>query len=566
LEYDLYCSFCESFAPSPFQQQRRGSGGDNNNNNKDNSDTMCAAVVDSSKFPYPITEQHFRACAKSRRAMQIETLGFVLNDKPLQNVVFSTTERGGGQHPTHKNQPPPHNNKNPKMDREAVETFNRLSQSMCQLYQDVYMTSDQIHREREMVRARTESIVSQCEAFPPGTRVVVFGSAANGFGSPSSDLDMCLQLPPNTKLLGDEDDKNGSIAMAKLAELLEQTGMKNVDTDRLTARIPVVMFNCPRPMPNPGVDDDDDNAVLECDLSMQNPLACLNTSLLKTYSHINPTTSVLAAIIKRWAKARDINNPSRHTLSSYGYILMLIHFLTYHRSTSRGLTETVEKRPGDHRSPQQQQQPPPKPPLLPNLQWMDPQWPRQPRGAPYRELQSRPRNMIPHPSEESTFAVNTYFYRLVDQPTMMNLHQKFPGNELSVAILLASFFRYYAYEFDYKKHVVSLHSTTTHGLVERENKAEIDCWKVHFQGLAIEDPFETFYDVAHVVKGGNFHQLRNEFALAYTKIVDAASQGGATKTASSSSSWHTTPLKHISGKDLIDWICEPVEKEEAETD
>jgi len=556
LEYDLYCSFCEAFAPSPFAE--RGTSGDGNNN-----DDVTFVVVDSSKFPYPITEEHFRACAQSRMTMQVETLGFVPNEKLLQSIVMPTVEGGGGggnHHLAHRNKnqaPTPSPNKPPKMDRDAVGTFNRLSQSMCQLYQEVYMTSDQIHREREMVRARIESIVSQCDAFPPGTRVVVFGSAANGFGSPSSDLDMCLQLPPNTKLArndDEEEDSNGSLAMAKLAQLFETSGMKDVDTGRLTARIPVVMFNCPRPMPNPG---DGDDAVLECDLSMQNPLACLNTSLLKTYSNINPTTSVLAAIIKRWAKARDINNPSRHTLSSYGYILMLLHFLTYHRPTPLGLTETVEKRQRDTRQ-QQQQAAPPRPPLLPNLQWMDGQWPHEQPGTPYRELMARPRNMIPHPSDDSNFSVNTYFYRLTNQATLMNLRHKFPGNELSVAILLASFFRYYAYEFDYKKYVVSLHSTATHGLVERENKAENDCWKVHFQGLAIEDPFETFYDVAHVVKGGNFHQLRNEFALAYSKIVDAAASGNQQQPGDAIA-WHDQNLHNMSGKDLIDWICEPVE-------
>jgi hypothetical protein len=65
--------------------------------------------------------------------------------------------------------------------------------------------------------------------------------------SPSLDLDMCLQLPPNTKL-ADEGDDTGALAMAKLAELFGKGGMKDVNTDRLTARIPIVMFTCPRPM------------------------------------------------------------------------------------------------------------------------------------------------------------------------------------------------------------------------------------------------------------------------------------------------------------------------------
>lgn len=137
--------------------------------------------------------------------------------------------------------------------------------------------------------------------------------------------------------------------------------------------------------------------------------------------------------------------------------------------------------------------------------------------------------------------VNTYFYCLKDQIALTQLQQHFSGQDLSIALLLASFFCYYAFEFDYKRHVVSLNSTSLK-TVEREAKAETDGWRVFGSGLAIEDPFETFYDVAHVVKGSNNHRIRNEFALAYTKIMKAAAGS--------------------SDKDLIDWICEPYVKPE----
>ena len=104
-------------------------------------------------------------------------------------------------------------------------------------------------------------------------------------------------------------------------------------------------------------------------------------------------------------------------------------------------------------------------------------------------------------------AVNTYFYR-PNAALLTALQRLFPGQDLSLGILLASFFRYFAYEFDYKRHVVSLHSTLSHGLVEREVKAELDCWRNYSAALTIEDPFETFYDVAHVLRGGYYHRIR----------------------------------------------------------
>jgi hypothetical protein len=71
--------------------------------------------------------------------------------------------------------------------------------------------------------------------------------------------------------------------------------------------------------------------------------------------------------------------------------------------------------------------------------------------------------------------------------------------------------------------------------------------------LAIEDPFELDYDVAHVLRGGYYHRIRREFALAYTKIVDAAS--------GRSGAWNKGDLRSLDGEALIDWICEPVTAE-----
>lgn len=360
-----------------------------------------------------------------------------------------------------------------------------------------------------------------------------------------SDLDMCLQIPDGA-LITSEEDPTGAHAMGKLALMLEQNGMKEVDTCRLTARIPVIKFNCPKPLED-GTEGED--ALMECDLSMHNPLAVLNTGLLRSYAEINPVSRVLASVIKRWAKARDINNPARHTLSSYGYILMLLHFLTFHQRSGNGLVSPLNE---------QKSVPAQVLPLLPNLQWMDAAWPSMNPGTPYKEYDSLPKNQIKHPLEERA-NVNMYFYR-PNAAMLNNLQRLFPGQDLSLGILLASFFRYYAFEFDYKRHVVSLHSTNSQGVVEREVKAELDGWRNYSAALTIEDPFETFYDVAHVLRGGYYHRIRREFALAYSKIADIAS--GRTN-----SSWGNKPvdLTKMSGMELVDWICEPIatEKDEA---
>jgi len=429
---------------------------------------------------------------------------------------------------------------------------------MIQLYDSKYRVTAEVANLREQCRKTVEAVVASCNAvFPAGTRVVVFGSCANGFGSPSSDLDMCLQLPPNTSLptIGEEEENNGAAAMARLAEKLKEVGLEDVDTVRLTARIPVLMFNYPIITPS------GEKILLDCDLSMQNPLACLNTSLLLSYATISPQTRVLVSIIKRWAKTRDINSPQFHTLSSYGYILMLLHFLTHHATTIQG--NVVPYYEGDARRGGQYLE---KQPLLPNLQWMDPSWPHSPRGTTYSERREKPKEqscLMPHPTETS-FTVNTHFYRVADQAQKDNLKQRFAptqsGFDPSVAILLAEFFRYYMYAFcfDFKKHVVSLNTNYGTGLIEKEAKAESDAWSVYRQILAIEDPFETFYDVAHVLKPGTFQRVKREFAMAYSKLVDAM-------TGNRDASWSGgVDLHAMSGDDVVEWLCEPLSSEEEE--
>jgi len=150
-ELELWCPLCEWFAPSPFNSDK---------------DALCANIED---FPHQMNPAQFRECADSRSKMQIDSLGFVPSFKSLDQVLAPKEKARQGKN-------------NRGMDPVAVEALNRLSASMGELYQREYLVSDQIHKQRELVRSHVDSFLSRCDAFPPGTRVVVFGSSANGFG------------------------------------------------------------------------------------------------------------------------------------------------------------------------------------------------------------------------------------------------------------------------------------------------------------------------------------------------------------------------------------------------
>ncbi|CAM9334675.1 unnamed protein product [Chrysoparadoxa australica] len=324
----------------------------------------------------------------------------------------------------------------------------------------------EFHTRRESVRAALlDIIVGQGHEVPAGTRLEIFGSSRNGFGSASADLDMCLVFPSST----DKALKESGELIEDIAEKLEAAGMHEVDS-RPTARMPIVLFKEP-------------GSGLDCDISIMNPLALKNTELLWTYSQVDERVKHLAFIIKHWARSRQINNASQGTLSSYGYLLCLIHFLQL-------------------RSP----------PVVPNLQALSPDWGKQGTS----ETPLRPSPYLPQQPTQCREGrvANTYFAR----PTVQHLREYASHNRESTGQLLTAFFRYFAWEFDYRHDVVSVR---VGGMLDKELKMESDCWGSHTR-LSIEDPFETWYDVAHVLKWSRQKHVRQEFVRAYSMICAAS--------------------------------------------
>jgi DNA polymerase sigma len=82
----------------------------------------------------------------------------------------------------------------------------------------------------------------------------------------------------------------------------------------LNARIPIVKFTDPV-------------SEISCDICVNNLLAVHNTQLLKTYSLHDERCRQLIYIVKDWSKVRNLNEPYQGTLSSYAFVLLVIHYL-----------------------------------------------------------------------------------------------------------------------------------------------------------------------------------------------------------------------------------------------
>ena len=143
----------------------------------------------------------------------------------------------------------------------------------------------------------------------PTAQLVVFGSSHNGFAFENSDLDISLTFADRT-----EDQVDAIAVIEALADRLKRmNGIRNIQPIT-SAKVPIVKFY-------------HGPTRVEADISLYNVLAQENTAMLRFYATIDERVKVLGYLAKLFAKRCDIGDASRGSLSSYAYILMLIHYL-----------------------------------------------------------------------------------------------------------------------------------------------------------------------------------------------------------------------------------------------
>jgi terminal uridylyltransferase len=240
-----------------------------------------------------------------------------------------------------------------------------------------------------------------------------------------------------------------------------------------------------------------------CDINFSNQLGVHNTELLRCYSLCDPRVFALVLFVKAWAKKRKINSAYSGTMSSYGYVLMILHFLI-----------NVEH-----------------PPVLPNLQV---EWPEH------------------HASEE----VSGYTIKFLRNPQAIAALCAQPQNQSTVGILLHNFFKYYAVSaqartpanqsFNWMRDVISIR--TPGGILRKDAKGWTSARTIHTEQVwllpgkavskanskqasvrqrylfAIEDPFELDHNVARTVTHQGIVAIRDEFRRAW-RIIQSVKEG-----------------------------------------
>ncbi|KAH0543711.1 hypothetical protein FGG08_002027 [Glutinoglossum americanum] len=228
---------------------------------------------------------------------------------------------------------------------------------------------------------------------------------------------------------------------------------------------------------------------IQCDINFSNLLALYNTALLRCYSLSDPRVRPMTIFVKAWAKKRKINSPYHGTLSSYGYVLMVLHYLLNIAS----------------------------PPVLTNLQ---------------HAWEFSEREFLLDGGLCGGYDVKFW----CDEEEIKRLASlgQFTQNQQSLGALLRGFFEYYSHQgahvtkngFVWNLNTISIR--TAGGLIPKHTKGWTEAKTVVVGGkevrqrylLAIEDPFETDHNVGRTVTYHGVSLIRDEFRRAW-RIVNA---------------------------------------------
>ncbi|XP_017130559.2 poly(A) RNA polymerase gld-2 homolog B isoform X2 [Drosophila elegans] len=160
-------------------------------------------------------------------------------------------------------------------------------------------------------------------------RICLVGSTITGFGTDSSDIDMCL-LPeqgahphphPHQHQYHqhhhyhNEKRTEALIILTLFNAVLKDTEVFQ-DFNLIEARVPILRFK-------------DITNGIEVDLNFNNCVGIKNTYLLQLYAQLDWRTRPLVVIVKLWAQYHDINDAKRMTISSYSLVLMVLHYLQH---------------------------------------------------------------------------------------------------------------------------------------------------------------------------------------------------------------------------------------------
>ncbi|XP_031821934.1 poly(A) RNA polymerase GLD2 isoform X6 [Sarcophilus harrisii] len=188
-----------------------------------------------------------------------------------------------------------------------------LSQQVLNVFQVCQQRTCDL-KKKELCRSQLQR---EIQLIFPQSRLFLVGSSLNGFGTRSSDGDLCLVVK--------EEPVNQKTEARYILSLVQKHFCTRLSgyierPQLIPAKVPIVKFR-------------DKVSCVEFDLNVNNIVGIRNTFLLRTYAYLLILLTVesrvrpLVLVVKKWASHHEINDASRGTLNSYSLVLMVLHYL-----------------------------------------------------------------------------------------------------------------------------------------------------------------------------------------------------------------------------------------------
>ncbi|KAF8513086.1 hypothetical protein JB92DRAFT_2925360 [Gautieria morchelliformis] len=194
----------------------------------------------------------------------------------------------------------------------------RIGDQATELYESMLPQPDVLAARMQTI-SRVQKVIK--DKFGAAYFVESFGSTRYGVSSATSDLDLVIMDPRFQTGFHPKNRPSQLPAVydvKQVARMLSKSGFNQV-LPIPKATVPIVKFRDPA-------------TGLECDLNTNDRLGLWNTRLISTYCDLHSDlVRPMIMIIKRWAKSHGLNDPSGRsgpvTFSSYALVLMVIGFL-----------------------------------------------------------------------------------------------------------------------------------------------------------------------------------------------------------------------------------------------
>ncbi|XP_064261585.1 poly(A) RNA polymerase GLD2 isoform X3 [Passer domesticus] len=182
-----------------------------------------------------------------------------------------------------------------------------LSKQVLEVFQACRQQASDLDR-KELCRTELQR---EIQLIFPQSRLFLVGSSLNGFGTRTSDADLCLVIKEEPM-----NQKTEARRVLSLVQKLFSTKLSSyIERPQLIrAKVPIVKFR-------------DKVSNVDFDLNVNNVIGIRNTFLLRSYAFIENRVRPLVLVVKKWASFHEINDASRGTLNSYSLVLMVLHYL-----------------------------------------------------------------------------------------------------------------------------------------------------------------------------------------------------------------------------------------------